>query len=116
MRRPDTIIIDGRAYSWRRIVELRRAQIEAWKAARPQQPALFQLKDDSRPKAERTATGRYQEPTLLALLQDAAEFSPPRHSFHPAWRDEENAFQPSPSPGSVNKVRTSSFGKRKDCS
>lgn len=73
MRRPDTIIIDGHAFSWRRIVELRRAQIAAWKAAQPQQPALFELIEDCRPKAERTAAGRYQEPTLLALLLDAAE-------------------------------------------
>ena len=33
MKRPDTIMIEGRAYSWRKILELRRAQIEAWKAA-----------------------------------------------------------------------------------
>jgi len=70
MKRPDTIIIGGRAYSWRIILELRRAQIEAWKAAQPQQPALFTLKDDCRPAAERSAAGRYQEPTLLSLLQE----------------------------------------------
>ena len=49
MSRPDKIIIDGRAYRWRDIVELRRQQLEAWKAARPEQPALFALKEDSRP-------------------------------------------------------------------
>lgn len=69
MRRPDTIIIEGRAYSWRAILDARRAQIEAWQAAQPHQPALFTLKDDCRPVAERNAAGRYQEPTLLALLQ-----------------------------------------------
>ncbi len=73
MRKPDTIMIDGRVFSWRRILELRRAQIEAWKTAQPQQPALFALKDDRRPEPERSAAGRYREPTLLALLQDAAE-------------------------------------------
>jgi len=73
MKRPDTIIIEGRAYSWRVILETRRAQIEAWKAAQPQQPALFEIKHDSRPKPELTAAGRYREPSLLALLQDAAE-------------------------------------------
>lgn len=73
MRKPDTIIIDGRAYSWRVLCRQRREQLEAWKAAQPQQPALFELRQDSRPAAERTAAGRYQEPTLLALLQDAAE-------------------------------------------
>ena len=65
MSRPDNIIIDGRAYRWRDIVELRRQQLEAWKAARPEQPALFALKEDCRPAAERSAAGRYREPSLL---------------------------------------------------
>ena len=72
MKAPDTIMIEGRAYSWRAIFELRRAQIDAWKAAQPQQPVLFTLKDDRRPDPERTATGRYHEPTLLECLHDAA--------------------------------------------
>ena len=42
-------------------------QLEAWKAA------LFDLKHDRRPEPERTAAGRYRDPTLLTLLQDAAE-------------------------------------------
>ena len=67
MKAPDAIIIEGRAYSWRAILEIRRRQIEAWKAARPQQPALFELIDDSRPKSERTAAGRFQEPGLFTL-------------------------------------------------
>jgi hypothetical protein len=65
---PDRIVIEGRPYSWKAILELRRAQLEEWKASQPSQPALFELKDDSRPAAERTAAGRYQEPTLLGLL------------------------------------------------
>lgn len=73
MKAPDTILIDGRAYSWRALCEQRRTQLEAWKAAHPQQPALFPMKNDARPTAERTASGRYREPTLLALLRDAAE-------------------------------------------
>lgn len=68
MKAPDRSVIEGRAYSWKSILELRRAQLEEWKAARPQQPALFDVKDDRRPAAERTATGRYLEPTLLAWL------------------------------------------------
>ena len=43
---------------------------EAWRKAQGSQPALFELKDDSRPKAERTAAGRYAEPTLLEWLRD----------------------------------------------
>ncbi len=73
MKRPDTIMIEGRTFSWRSILELRRQQIEAWKAARPQQSALFELKVDRRPAAERTTDGRYREPSLLSLLQDLAE-------------------------------------------
>jgi hypothetical protein len=66
MAKPDTIVIDGHAFSWHRLCELRRQQLEAWKAAQPSQPALFDLKDDCHPTAERTAAGRYSEPTLFA--------------------------------------------------
>ena len=69
MSRPDKIIIDGRAYRWRDIVELRRQQLETWKAARPEQPALFALKVDSRPAMQRTVAGRYREPSLLDALR-----------------------------------------------
>jgi hypothetical protein len=30
--------------------------------------ALFELKDDCRPEAERTEAGRYREPTFLGLM------------------------------------------------
>jgi hypothetical protein len=69
MSRPDKIIIDGRAYRWRDIVELRRQQLETWKAARPEQPVLFALKQDSRPATQRTVAGRYFEPSLLDALR-----------------------------------------------
>lgn len=70
MKVPDIIMIGGRAYSWRAILEIRRQQIEAWRAARPAQHVLFDLKEDRRPEAERTAAGRYSEPTLLTWMQD----------------------------------------------
>jgi hypothetical protein len=63
--KPDTLVLDGRAYSWRAIIEARRRQLEARRAARGEQPALFEPKDDMRPAAERTAAGRYAEPSLL---------------------------------------------------
>jgi hypothetical protein len=69
--RPDTIVIDGQAYSWRALVEQRKAQLDAWRKAQGEQPALFKLLVDCRPKAERTAAGRYAQPTLLELLHDA---------------------------------------------
>jgi hypothetical protein len=69
MSRPDKIVIHGRAYRWRDIVELRRQQLEDWKAARPEQPALFALKVDSRPMTQRTVAGRYSEPSLLDSMR-----------------------------------------------
>jgi hypothetical protein len=45
--------------------KLRRAQIQA--AAKAAQPALFELKEDRRPPSQRTAAGRFQEPSLFSL-------------------------------------------------
>jgi hypothetical protein len=81
MAKPDTLIVDGRAYSWQQLCELRRQQLEAWKATRGEQTALFELKDDHRPAAERTAAGRYREPTLFALAPPRA-----RRSMSVAWQ------------------------------
>jgi hypothetical protein len=66
MTKPDIILIGGHAYRWQEICELRRQQLEAWKAAQPRQLALFELKNDCRPATERTAAGRYAEPTFFA--------------------------------------------------
>jgi hypothetical protein len=74
MAKPDILLIGlligGHTYCWQKICELRRRQLAALKAARGEQPTLFALNDDCRPVAERTATGRYQEPTLLGLMRD----------------------------------------------
>ena len=59
MAKPDTLVVDGHAFSWQRLIELRRQQLEAWKADQCRQLTLFDLKDDCRPEAERTAGGRY---------------------------------------------------------
>lgn len=66
MKHPATIEIAGRRYLWRDILALRKAQIEEARAA--QQLALFALKEDSRPRPEKTAAGRYAEPSLFTLL------------------------------------------------
>jgi hypothetical protein len=66
MKKPATITIEGKRYLWRDILALRKAQIEAARTA--QQPVLFALRDDCRPKAERTAAGRYAAPSLFTLL------------------------------------------------
>jgi hypothetical protein len=61
----DVFMLDGRAYSWRHLVELRRQQLEALRKARGTQPALFELREDRRPLTQRTASQRYSEPALL---------------------------------------------------
>jgi hypothetical protein len=63
MSKPPFIDIDGRRYLWRQLVELRRAQLAHWREA--QQPALFELRLDRRPPAERMAGDRYLEPGLF---------------------------------------------------
>ena len=68
MAKPDTILIGGHAYSWQRLVELRRQQLEAWRAEQCRQLTLFELKQDCRPAAERTVEGRYREPLLPGLI------------------------------------------------
>jgi hypothetical protein len=68
MSKPDTIMIDGHAFNWQRICDLRRAQLEAWRSEQVRQLTLFELKDDTRPASERTAAGRYQEPSLFGLI------------------------------------------------
>ncbi len=70
MAKPDTLIVDGHAYSWQRLCELRRQQLEAWKLSQPEQPALFTLKLDCRPPPERKAAARYREPTLFADIPE----------------------------------------------
>jgi hypothetical protein len=66
MTQPAFIEIDGRRFVWRDIVQRRREQLKA--AAKAVQPALFELRDDSRPACERTAAKRYLEPSLFSLL------------------------------------------------
>ena len=64
MARLSFIEIDGKRYPWRDILQLRREQKKAYQ--RFEQPALFELRDDCRPAAERTAAGRYREPSLFS--------------------------------------------------
>jgi hypothetical protein len=70
MAKPDAILIDGRAYSWRQLCELRRQQMEAWRKAQGAQPTLFALKHDCRPACERAANDRYAQPTFLERMHD----------------------------------------------
>ena len=70
MAKPDTLVVDGHGFSWQRLCDLRRQQLEAWRAAEQRQLALFELREDARPGAERTAAGRYAEPTFLDRMQE----------------------------------------------
>jgi hypothetical protein len=59
------IEIDGKRYAWKDIVRLRREQSAAIREE--QQPTLFELRTDSRPVSQGTASGRYEEPTLFQV-------------------------------------------------
>ena len=71
MAKPDIIVVDGHAFSWQRLVEMRRQQLEAWKNSQARQLALFELKNDARLPSERTAQGRYREPSLFTVADDS---------------------------------------------
>ena len=62
---PKTIEINGQRLLWRDLLKMRREQRKVVRAA---QPALFDLLDDARPATERTADGRYREPSLFTRL------------------------------------------------
>jgi hypothetical protein len=65
MSHPKFIEIDGKCHLWRDVLQLRREQREA--SASAAQPALFELHEDRRPPADRTAAGRYLEPSLFPI-------------------------------------------------
>jgi hypothetical protein len=67
MSHPKFIEIDGKRHLWRDVLQLRREQRAACASAA--QPALFELHDDRRPSPERTAAGRYLEPSLFSTSE-----------------------------------------------
>jgi hypothetical protein len=66
MSAPRFIEIDGKRFLWRDLVRLRQEQRRA--AAKAQQPVLFELHDECRPAADRSAADRYREPSLFSLI------------------------------------------------
>jgi hypothetical protein len=66
MTAPKFIDIEDRRYLWREILKLRQEQRRAYAAS--EQPLLFELHEDVRPVFERTAAGRYCEPSLFSRL------------------------------------------------
>ena len=65
MANPKFITIDGKRHLSRDLLQQRRDAKQA--CANAVQPALFELLDDRRPPADRTAAGRYQEPSLFSI-------------------------------------------------
>jgi hypothetical protein len=51
----DSFMLDGRAYSWKQLCALRKRQLEERRKSDGTQAALFELREDCRPKAARTA-------------------------------------------------------------
>ena len=70
MPAPKFIDIDGKRFLWRELLQRRREQLAA--AATVEQPVLFEMKEDCRPTPERTAAGRYSEPSLFSLPEREA--------------------------------------------
>jgi hypothetical protein len=64
MSAPRFVKIDSKRHLWRDLLQLRRGQKKG--IGQALQPTLFELKEDHRPFAERTAAGRYREPSLLS--------------------------------------------------
>lgn len=56
-------LLDGKKYLWKEIVKMRHEQMKV--ARQAAQLALFAIHDDTRPKSQRTASSRLQEPTLF---------------------------------------------------
>jgi hypothetical protein len=71
MAKPETLVVDGHGFNWQRLCELRRQQLEAWRAEQARQLALFEMRDDHRPIAERTPAQRYEAPTMLERMRGA---------------------------------------------
>jgi hypothetical protein len=67
MLAPKFIDIDGKRFVWRELMQRRREQVAA--AAKVEQPVLFEMKKDYRLPSERTAAGRYAEPSLFAFME-----------------------------------------------
>jgi hypothetical protein len=65
MPHPKFIEIAGKRLLWRDVLQLRRDQKAACAGA--VQPPLFELHEDRRPPADRTAAGRYREPSLFSF-------------------------------------------------
>jgi hypothetical protein len=57
--------LDGKRYRWKDILRIRREQEKEDRQVK--QPVLFETVNDSRPLTQRTASDRYQNPTLFMI-------------------------------------------------
>ena len=64
MPAPKFIDIDGKRFLWRELLQRRREQVAA--AARVEQPALFELKEDTRPDSSAPPPDVTASPTCSA--------------------------------------------------
>ncbi|MGE0236073.1 hypothetical protein [Methylocystis sp.] len=62
MSGPRYLVVDGKRFLWAELLRLRKEQR---KAAKNEQQTLFPLKEDCRPPTQKTARGRFEEPTLF---------------------------------------------------
>jgi hypothetical protein len=69
MAKPDILIVDGHAFSWQRLCDLRRQQTEAWKKSKARQPALFEFQTDYRPAPNRQRRGGIGSRACLAAFE-----------------------------------------------
>lgn len=57
------VVLDGKTWSWKELLRIRREQQKAERQAK--QLALFEMKEDCRPKSQHNVAGRFSEPTLF---------------------------------------------------
>ena len=67
------VLLDGKRYLWRDILKIRREQVKQERQTR--QPISFVMHNDARPVSQRSADGRYSEPTLFNPAKQRDLFS-----------------------------------------
>ena len=111
MTSPRFIVIDGKRHLWRDIMRLRREQLRAH--ANVKQPALFELIDDRRPPAERTAARRYLEPTLFeSNRRTSCDNGWPRAPLHGMMPHRPNSERKHPKRTGPGKIGAYPGGRR----
>ena len=82
MPAPKFIDIDGKRFLWRELLQRRREQVAA--AARVEQPALFELKEDCRPRPSAPPPDVTASPACSAQASRVSDHRTPRMLSFPA--------------------------------